>query len=101
MTISGMIVFNHRAKYSTTAVWNEWFTVHQLRRHNVVPVENVVSVRWEKSGVSWIKCNVDATLVAGSSVTSTSLYFRSTDGQFIADLTQWRQPVYFVVEDKA
>jgi hypothetical protein len=36
-------------------VLNEWFTVHQLQRHSVVPVEDVGSVRWEKSGVDWIK----------------------------------------------
>ncbi|GAU48556.1 hypothetical protein TSUD_405720 [Trifolium subterraneum] len=40
------------------AVWNEWFTVHQLRRQNIVPVEDPRPVRWEKPGVTWIKCNM-------------------------------------------
>ncbi|MCH86224.1 hypothetical protein A2U01_0007078 [Trifolium medium] len=68
-------------------VWNEWFTIHQLQRHNIVPVEDHRSVRWEKPGVRWIKCNVDAALVVGSGVTSTKL-------------TQWQQPFYSIVEDE-
>ncbi|PNX70193.1 hypothetical protein L195_g064740, partial [Trifolium pratense] len=32
------------------AVWNESFTVHQLQRHNVVPVEDSRPFRWEKPG---------------------------------------------------
>ncbi|PNX60042.1 hypothetical protein L195_g059990, partial [Trifolium pratense] len=51
-------------------IWNEWFTVHQLQRHNIAPVEDPRPVRWEKPGVGWIKCNVDAAFVAGSGVTS-------------------------------
>ncbi|PNX68157.1 hypothetical protein L195_g056013, partial [Trifolium pratense] len=34
----------------TFIVWNEWFTVHQLQRHNVVPFEDPWSVLWEKPG---------------------------------------------------
>ncbi|PNX57561.1 hypothetical protein L195_g058757, partial [Trifolium pratense] len=36
-------------------VWNKWFSVHQLQRHNVVPGEDPRPVRWEKPGVGWIK----------------------------------------------
>jgi hypothetical protein len=50
----------------TFVIWNEWFTVHLLERHNVVPIEDPESVQWEKPGVSWTKCNVDATFVASS-----------------------------------
>ncbi|GAU35743.1 hypothetical protein TSUD_370090 [Trifolium subterraneum] len=82
-------------------VWNEWFTVHQLRRQNIVPVEDPRPVRWEKPGMTWIKCNVDAAFVAGSSITSMSLCFHDTNGQFVAGLTQWQQPVYSIVEDEA
>ncbi|GAU20576.1 hypothetical protein TSUD_33230 [Trifolium subterraneum] len=46
------------------AIWNEWFTVHQLRRQNFVPVEDLMPVRWENPRVGWIKCNVDAAFVA-------------------------------------
>ncbi|GAU30919.1 hypothetical protein TSUD_143670 [Trifolium subterraneum] len=77
------------------AVWNEWFTVHQLRRQNFVPIEDPRPIRWEKPGVGWIKCNVD---VARSSITSMGLCFRDTNEQFVADLTQWQQPVYSIVE---
>ncbi|MCI64667.1 hypothetical protein A2U01_0085925, partial [Trifolium medium] len=42
-------------------VWNEWFTVHHLQRHNVVPVDD------PRSGVI-----------------STGLCFRNTNGQFVA-----------------
>ncbi|GAU35455.1 hypothetical protein TSUD_364110 [Trifolium subterraneum] len=83
------------------AVWNEWFTVHQLRRQHIVPVEDSRLVRWEKPGVRWIKCNVDAAFVVGSSITSMGLYFRNTNGQFVAGLTQWQQPVYSIVEGEA
>ncbi|GAU38568.1 hypothetical protein TSUD_322450 [Trifolium subterraneum] len=30
------------------AVWNEWFTVHQLQCHNVGPVGDPMPVQWEK-----------------------------------------------------
>ncbi|GAU42255.1 hypothetical protein TSUD_327330 [Trifolium subterraneum] len=85
----------------TFAVWNEWFTVHQLRRQNIFPVEDPRPIRWEKPGVTWIKCNVDAAFVAGSSITSMGLCFRDTNGQFVADLTQWQQLVYSLVEGEA
>ncbi|PNX64352.1 hypothetical protein L195_g053973 [Trifolium pratense] len=85
----------------TFAVWNEWFTVHQMQCHSVVPDGDPMPVRWQKSGVGWIKCNVDATFVGGSGVTSMSLCFRNTNEQFVADLTQWQQPVYSVVEGEA
>ncbi|PNY10157.1 hypothetical protein L195_g006726 [Trifolium pratense] len=75
------------------AVWNEWFIVHQLQCHSV-PVGDLMPVRWEKPGASWIKCNVDATFVDGSGVTSMGLNFRNTNGQFVVGLTQWQQPVY-------
>ncbi|XP_045810171.1 uncharacterized protein LOC123904566, partial [Trifolium pratense] len=74
------------------AVWNKWFTV---------PVGDPIYVRWEKPGVGWIKYNVDATFVGGSGVTSMGLCFRNTNGQFVADLTQWQQLVYSVVEAEA
>jgi ribonuclease HI len=51
--------------------------------------------------VVWIKCNVDVAFVAGFGVTSMSLCFRDTDGQFVAGLTQWQQHVYSVVECEA
>jgi hypothetical protein len=73
-------------------VWNQWFTVHQLQRHNVVPVEDPGSIRWEKSGVGWLKCNVDAAFVVG-----TGLCFRDTNGQFVAGLTQLQQSVYYML----
>jgi hypothetical protein len=66
-------------------------SVHQLQRHSVVLVEDPGPVRWEKSGVSWIKCNVDVAFVADSGVTSMSLCFCDTDRQyrqFMDDLTQ-------------
>ncbi|PNX64214.1 hypothetical protein L195_g062006, partial [Trifolium pratense] len=63
---------------TTFIVWNKWFTVHQLQRHNVVPVEDPRPVRWEKSGAGWIKCNVDAAFVVGSGVTFVGLCFRDT-----------------------
>ncbi|GAU41811.1 hypothetical protein TSUD_299770 [Trifolium subterraneum] len=83
------------------AVWNEWFTIHQPRRQNIVHVEDPRPVRWEKPCVTWIKCNVDAAFVAGSSITSMGLCFRDTNGQFVADLTQWQQPVYSIVEGES
>ncbi|GAU20408.1 hypothetical protein TSUD_12260 [Trifolium subterraneum] len=83
------------------AVWNEWSTFHQLRRHNIAPVADPRPVRWEKPGVEWIKCNVDAAFVARSSITSMGLCFRDTNGQFVADLTQWQQSVYSIVEGEA
>ncbi|MCI94318.1 hypothetical protein A2U01_0115616, partial [Trifolium medium] len=46
-------------------VWNEWFTVHQLQRHSVVPIEDHGPVRWEKLGVGWLKYNVDVAFVVG------------------------------------
>ena len=67
----------------------------------VVPVDDSRPVRWEKPGVGWIKCNVDAAFVVGSGVTSMDLCFRDTNGHFVADLTQWQQPFYFIVEDEA
>ncbi|GAU19426.1 hypothetical protein TSUD_76700 [Trifolium subterraneum] len=82
-------------------VWNEWFTVHQLRRHNIVPVADTRSVQWEKPNVGWIKCNVDAAFVAKSSITYMGLCFRDINGQFVAGLTQWQQPVYSIVEGEA
>ncbi|GAU40306.1 hypothetical protein TSUD_362860 [Trifolium subterraneum] len=82
------------------AVWNEWFTVHQLRRHNFAPVADP-RLRWEKPGVGWIKCNVDAAFVARSSITSMGLCFRDTNGQFVAGLTQWQQSVFSIVEGEA
>ncbi|GAU33798.1 hypothetical protein TSUD_221360 [Trifolium subterraneum] len=36
-----------------------------------------------------------------SSITSMGLCFRDTNGQFVADLTQWQQPVYSIVEGEA
>ncbi|GAU28659.1 hypothetical protein TSUD_159410 [Trifolium subterraneum] len=36
------------------AVWNEWFTVHQLRRHHIAPVADHRPVRWEKPGCGWL-----------------------------------------------
>ncbi|GAU48559.1 hypothetical protein TSUD_182070 [Trifolium subterraneum] len=83
------------------AVWNEWFTVHQLRRQNIVPVEDPRPVRWEKPGVRWIKCNVDAAFVSGSSITSMGFCFRDTNGRFVAGLTQWQRTVYSIVEGEA
>ncbi|GAU48279.1 hypothetical protein TSUD_405250 [Trifolium subterraneum] len=83
------------------AVWNEWFTVDQLRRQNIVPVEDPRPVRWEKPGVTWIKCNVDAAFVTGSSITSMGLCFRDTNERFVADLTQWQRTVYSIVEGEA
>ncbi|GAU45240.1 hypothetical protein TSUD_291240 [Trifolium subterraneum] len=80
------------------AVWNEWFTVHQLQRQNIVPVEDPRPVRWKKPDVTWIKCNVDVAFVAGSSITCMGLCFRDTNEQFVAGLTQWQQPVYSIVE---
>ncbi|PNX58736.1 eukaryotic translation initiation factor 3 subunit c, partial [Trifolium pratense] len=74
------------------AVWNEWFTV---------PAGDPIYVRWEKPGVGWIKYNVDAAFVGGSGVTSMGLCFRNTNGQFVADLTQWQQLVYSVVKVEA
>ncbi|XP_045810884.1 uncharacterized protein LOC123905319 [Trifolium pratense] len=71
----------------TFVVWNKWFTVHQLQRHNVVPVEDPRPVRWKKSRVGCIKCNVDVAFVVGSGVTSMGLCFRDTNGQFVAGLT--------------
>ncbi|GAU46451.1 hypothetical protein TSUD_402180 [Trifolium subterraneum] len=62
------------------AVWNEWFTVHQLRRQNIVPVENPRPVRWEKPGVRWIKCNVDVAFVTGSGITSRVFVFATPMG---------------------
>ncbi|XP_045821892.1 uncharacterized protein LOC123914765 [Trifolium pratense] len=82
-------------------VWNEWFSVHQLQRHNVVPVDDPRPVRWEKPGVRWIKCNVDAAFVVGSGVTSMGLCFRDTNGHFVAGLTKWQQPFYSIVEGEA
>ncbi|GAU29842.1 hypothetical protein TSUD_223880 [Trifolium subterraneum] len=82
-------------------VWNEWFTVHQLRLHHIALVADPMPVRWEKPGVGWIKCNVDAAFVARTSITSMGLCFRDTNGQFVAGLTQWQQPVYSIVEGGA
>ncbi|XP_045800393.1 uncharacterized protein LOC123894431 [Trifolium pratense] len=82
-------------------VWNEWFTVHQLQHHNVIPVEDPKPVRWEKPGVGWIKCNVDVAFVVRSGVTSMCICFRDPNGHFVADLTQWQQPVCSIVEDEA
>jgi hypothetical protein len=50
--------------------------------------------------VGWIKCSVNVVFVAGSGVTSMDLCFRDTDGQFVADLSQWQQLVYSLVEDE-
>jgi hypothetical protein len=47
-------------------VWNEWFTIHHLQHHSVVPVQDPRPVRWEKPGWGWIKWNVDVAFVAGS-----------------------------------
>ncbi|GAU32980.1 hypothetical protein TSUD_358470 [Trifolium subterraneum] len=85
----------------TFAVWNEWFTIHQLRCQNIAPVADPRPVRWEKPGVGWIKCNVDAAFVAKSSITSMGICFRDTNGQFVAGLTQWQQSVYSIVEGEA
>ncbi|XP_045802300.1 uncharacterized protein LOC123895871 [Trifolium pratense] len=82
-------------------VWNEWFTVHQLQRHNVVPVEDPRPVRWEKPAAGWIKCNVDDAFVVESCVTSMGLCFRDTNGHFVAGLTQWKQSFYSIVEGEA
>jgi ribonuclease HI len=51
--------------------------------------------------VGWIECNVDVAFVAGFGVSSMGLCFRDTDGQFVAGLTQWQQPVFSVVEGGA
>ncbi|XP_045792864.1 uncharacterized protein LOC123887934 [Trifolium pratense] len=82
-------------------VWNEWFTIHQLQRHNIFPVEDPRPVRWEKPEAGWIKCNVDAAFVGGSGVTSMSLCFRDTNEHFVAGLTQWQQPFYSILEGKS
>ncbi|PNX90009.1 cytochrome p450, partial [Trifolium pratense] len=66
-----------------------------------VPVGDPRPVRWEKPEVGCIKCNADAAFAGGSGVTSMSLCFRNTNGQFVAGLSQWQQPVYSVVEGEA
>ncbi|GAU35177.1 hypothetical protein TSUD_319870 [Trifolium subterraneum] len=83
-------------------IWNDNVqSPSQLRRHNIAPVADPRLVRWEKPGVGWIKCNVDAAFVARSSITSMCLCFRDTNGQFVAGLTQWQQSVFSIVEGEA
>ncbi|XP_045810108.1 uncharacterized protein LOC123904493 [Trifolium pratense] len=67
-------------------IWNEWFTVHQLQRHNIVPVEDPRPVQWEKPEAGWIKCNVDAAFVViESDITFMGLCFRDTNEHFVAE----------------
>ncbi|MCI37451.1 hypothetical protein A2U01_0058675, partial [Trifolium medium] len=60
-----------------------------MDHHSVVPVEDLGPVRWEKSEGELLKCDVDVAFVVSYGVTSMSLYFRDTNGHYVAALTQW------------
>ncbi|MCI46738.1 cytochrome P450, partial [Trifolium medium] len=69
--------------------WNDWYAVHNLQHHNESRDTKPGLLRWEKPTPGWVKCNVDAAFVIGSRKTSVGLCFRDSNGQFMADMTQW------------
>ncbi|GAU48097.1 hypothetical protein TSUD_238360 [Trifolium subterraneum] len=81
--------------------WNDWYSVHKLRRNNVSGTTEADLARWEKPALDWVKCNVDAAFVSGSGRTSVGLCFRDNSGYFMAGMTQWQQTVISSVEGEA
>ncbi|GAU36835.1 hypothetical protein TSUD_213590 [Trifolium subterraneum] len=68
--------------------WNDWYSVHKLQSNNVSGSTEADLVRWEKSALDWVKCNVDVAFVSGSGRTSIGLCFRDNSGHFMAGMTQ-------------
>ncbi|GAU17717.1 hypothetical protein TSUD_07790 [Trifolium subterraneum] len=69
--------------------------------NNVSGTTEADLVRWEKSALDWIKCNVDVAFVYGSGRTSVGLCFRDNSGHFMAGMTQWQQTMISSVEGEA
>ncbi|GAU50226.1 hypothetical protein TSUD_141540 [Trifolium subterraneum] len=76
--------------------WNDEWNVLSI----VLTTEADV-VRWEKSSLDWVKCNVDVAFVSGSGRTSMGLCFRDNSGHFMSGMTQWQQTVISSVEREA
>ncbi|GAU28887.1 hypothetical protein TSUD_293390 [Trifolium subterraneum] len=81
--------------------WNDWYSVHKLQSNNVSRTTEADVVRWEKSSLDWVKCNVDVAFVSGSGRTSMGLCFRDNSGHFMSGMTQWQQTVISFVEGEA
>ncbi|GAU25270.1 hypothetical protein TSUD_17830 [Trifolium subterraneum] len=82
----------------TMLLWCIWHNLHKLQSNSVSGTTEADLVRWEKSALGWVKCNVDVAFVSGSRRTSVGLCFRDSSGQFMADMTQWQQTVISSVE---
>ncbi|GAU10410.1 hypothetical protein TSUD_419110 [Trifolium subterraneum] len=72
----------------TMLLWRIWHNLHKLQSNNVSGTTEADLVRWEKSALDWVKCNVDVAFVSGSGRTSVGLCFRDNSGHFMAGMTQ-------------
>src|SRR6266487_1272720 len=69
-----------------------------MQSNNVSGTTEVVLVRWEKSALDCVKCNIDVAFMSEFGRTSVGLCFRDNSGHFMAGMTQWQQTVISSVE---